>query len=65
MAEAQNSSMLIISGFISPDIAPESGIFPERFWFGSFEPAKVDAIHRLAAGSGEAGRKDPGKNRIA
>jgi len=49
----------------SSDVSPESGIFPERFSSGSFKPAKVDVVHQLADGSGEPGRKDPGKNRIA
>jgi len=44
-----------------PHVSPESGIFPERFSFGSFEWTKVDVIHRLAGRSGEAGGKIPGK----
>ncbi|WP_456375580.1 hypothetical protein, partial [Thiolapillus sp.] len=32
----------------SPNISPESGIFPERFLPRLFERTKVDVIHRLA-----------------
>ena len=45
----------------SPNIAPESGIFPERFLPRLFERTKVDVIHRLAVRSGKLGEKIPGK----
>jgi len=44
-----------------PHVAPESGIFPERFLPGLFERTKVDVIHRLAGRSGKLGEKIPGK----
>jgi len=46
---------------ISPNIAPESGIFPERFLPRLFERTKADVIHRLAGRSGKLGEKIPGK----
>jgi len=45
----------------NPNIAPESGIFPERFLPRLFERTKVDVIHRLAVRSGKLGEKIPGK----
>ncbi|GEM_PF-5090897 len=45
----------------NPSIAPESGIFPERFLPGLFERTKADVIHRLAGRSGKLGEKIPGK----
>ena len=45
----------------SPNIAPESGIFPERFLPRLFERTKADVIHRLAGRSGKLGEKIPGK----
>jgi len=46
---------------VSPNIAPESGIFPERFLPRLFERTKADVIHRLAGRSGKLGEKIPGK----
>ncbi|WP_456371870.1 hypothetical protein, partial [Thiolapillus sp.] len=43
----------------SPHVAPESGIFPERFLPRLFERTKVDVIHRLAGRSGKLGEKIP------
>ncbi|WP_456371820.1 hypothetical protein [Thiolapillus sp.] len=45
----------------SPNIAPESEIFPERFLPRLFERTKADVIHRLAGRSGKLGEKIPGK----
>jgi len=45
----------------NPNIAPESGIFPERFLPRLFERTKADVIHRLAVCSGKLGEKIPGK----
>ncbi|WP_456373108.1 hypothetical protein, partial [Thiolapillus sp.] len=47
--------------WINPNIAPESGIFPERFLPRLFERTKADVIHRLAGRSGKLGEKIPGK----
>ncbi|WP_456379932.1 hypothetical protein [Thiolapillus sp.] len=46
---------------INLHVAPESGIFPERFFPGLFDLAKVDVIHRLAVRLNNPGEKIPGK----
>ncbi len=51
----------VILAAVNPGIAPESGIFPERFLSGLAARARVDVIHRLADRVGEPGEKIPGK----